>query len=177
MRWSVPGGERHPPTSDTPNLTEVEQMNALMPFRSRLSLWPELEGIQERMNRVFGTMPSVLAEEPMQWIPAVDLKEMDEEFVLTAELPGLEANDVVVDLEDNILTLRGEKKSSKEEQGKDGRWHLFERSYGAFHRSFSLPRNVQPDKIKAEFDKGLLMIHLPKKKESKAQHIQITAKK
>lgn len=149
-------------------------MNMLTPFRARLTPWPDIEGIQERMNRVFGPMSTLFAEEPMQWVPAVNLKEVDTEFVLTAELPGMKTEDVQVDVEENILTLRGEKKSEKEEEGKDGRWHLSERSWGAFQRSFTLPRNVEADRIKAEFDKGLLTIHLPKQKESKAHHVQIT---
>lgn len=151
-------------------------MNSLIPrSRSRMSPWQELETLQDRVNRLFGRpLPTLQLEEPMEWMPIVNLVEADDEFVLTAELPGMKPEDVEVDVEENVLTLKGEKKAEREE--KEGRWHLMERTHGAFERCFTLPRTVEPDRIRADFENGLLRVHLPKRKESKGRKIEINGK-
>jgi HSP20 family protein len=153
-------------------------MKTLQPRRAPLTPWSELENLQNRLERMLsGTLPRFAAELPMEWAPAVDMKETEQEFVLTAELPGIDEKDVDVEVEQNVLTIRGEKKSEREEkQEKDGHWHVVERSYGSFARSFTLPPAVDGAKIKADFDKGLLTVHLPKRKESAARRISIGAK-
>jgi HSP20 family protein len=109
--------------------------------------------------------------EAEEWIPAVELVEGDGEYLLTAELPGIAKGDVDVSVSDSTLTLKGEKKSEKEETR--GRTHYRERRYGAFQRSFTLPREVDPAKIKAEFENGVVKVHIPKGPEAKARHIEL----
>jgi HSP20 family protein len=156
-------------------------MSTLIPWRtasrpiSRLAPWAEFESFQDRLERMLGRpFQRALAEEPMAWAPAVDLKETDAEFVMTAEFPGMTEKEITIDVEQNTLTLRGEKKSEHEEKReKNGRWHVVERSWGAFERSFTLPSTVDAQKIKAEFKDGLLTIHLPKREKSNARRIPI----
>jgi HSP20 family protein len=94
---------------------------------------------------------------------------------VTAELPGVEEEDVNVTLADGVLTIRGEKKSERDEQDKDKSWHVVERSYGSFSRTISLPLDPDSAKVEAKFDKGVLHIHLPKPVEmaKKQQKIEI----
>src|ERR1051326_1670011 len=107
------------------------------------------------------------------WNPSVDIFENDNEVVVKAELPGMEAKDIDVKLENNILTLRGERRFEKE--AKEENYHRVEREYGAFSRVFSLPVTVNPDKGTAEYKEGVLKIGLPKKKEIKPKPIKIAA--
>ena len=152
-------------------------MKALTPWTRALSPWEELDKMQERVNRVFGlTSPTFLTEEGLGWQPAVNLKEDDGEYLLSAELPGLGLEDIEVDVDRDTLTLKGEKKFEHEEK-KEGRWHLYERSYGSFERSFTLPRAVEAEKVKAEFDNGILTVHLPKRKEAMGRKIEIAKRK
>jgi HSP20 family protein len=106
-----------------------------------------------------------------EWAPAVELVEKDGEYVLTAEVPGIPKGDIDVSIDDNVLTLKGEKKTEFEKE--EGRAHVRERRYGAFERSFTLPRNVDPAKVRAEFRDGIVEVHLPKGEEKKARHIEI----
>ncbi len=110
------------------------------------------------------------------WMPAVNVEEKDAEILLTAELPGLTENDVEIELENNILTLRGEKREIREEGDDEGRYHLWERTYGSFQRSFTVPRTVQHDNIDAHFENGVLTVHLPKAAEAKSRKISIGKK-
>jgi HSP20 family protein len=136
-----------------------------------------MENLQDRFDRMFGSFPA-LAEQPSEWWPAVDLKEAEGEFVLTGEFPGLTEKDLKVEIEQNVLTLKGEKKSEHEEtKEKNGRWHLIERSYGSFQRSFTLPGNVDASRIDAKFENGVLTVHMPKRQEAAARQIAITANK
>ena len=96
---------------------------------------------------------------------------------LTAELPGVEEKDLDVTLADDVLTIRGEKKSEHDEQDKDKRWHVVERSYGRFSRTISLPFYPDPAKVEAKFDKGVLQIHLPKRLEMAKKQQKIDIKK
>lgn len=106
--------------------------------------------------------------------PQVDVSETDEALVITADLPGMEEKDVDITLANGVLTLKGEKKDEREE--KEPNYHLMERSYGSFSRSFRLPETVDQDKCQATFDKGVLKISLPKAESAKAQvkHISIS---
>lgn len=110
----------------------------------------------------------------VEWSPAIELIEKDDEFLLTAEVPGLSPENVDIDVEEDVLTIRGEKKEEWEE--KKPRYHIWERSYGKFQRSFTLPRSVDPEKIEAEFKNGLLSVRLPKTMEAKARKVEIAAK-
>lgn len=136
-----------------------------------VSPWHELE---QMGNRMFGLEPN-LFRAPLfaetDWIPAVELIEEAEEFVLTAELPGLSKEDVHVSIDDNVLSLTGEKKIEREETR--DRAHIRERKYGTFERSFTLPRNVDAAKIRADFKDGLMTVHLPKGETAKSRKIEI----
>jgi HSP20 family protein len=132
--------------------------------------------LRDRMNRLFEDMvSSPRAEETdiMQstWAPAVDIYETENELVLTAEVPGVEEKDVEIKIEDNTLTLKGERKFEKET--KEENYHRIERAYGAFLRSFSLPNYIDQDKINAEYENGLLKVHMPKKPEVKPRKVKI----
>ena len=132
----------------------------------------EFNALTER----FGNFPGRLWESPASttaWNPAVDIFENDNEVVVKAELPGMEAKDIDVKLENNVVTLRGERRFEKE--AKEENYHRVEREYGAFSRVFSLPVTVNPDKVTAEYKDGVLKIVLPKKEEIKPKPIKIAA--
>jgi HSP20 family protein len=136
----------------------------------------ELNTLQSEMNRLFNN----LFETPVpngsnavrRWIPAMDLVETDDDFVLRADLPGLSEDEVNIELEDNVLTVSGERKSEHEDR-KEG-YYRVERASGSFSRSLTLPEGVGADAIKANFDKGVLEIHIPKPEERKPRKVQIT---
>lgn len=108
-------------------------------------------------------------------IPKVDVVEDDRSYQLSAELPGVELDDIKLDLSDGVLTLSGEKKIQDEEK-KEGNYHLMERRYGNFKRSFLLPVSIEADKIKADFKKGVLNISMPKSEKAQQQQRKIAIK-
>lgn len=107
------------------------------------------------------------------WAPAVDVRETNDELHVTAELPGLRSEDVSVTVENGVLTISGEKKQEVQEGKEDGNYYLFERHYGRFERSFTLPRTVNADQVKARFENGILTVSLPKAEEAKPRKVQI----
>ena len=109
------------------------------------------------------------------WAPPVDIFETENDIVLKAELPGVDPKDVEVKVEDNTLYLKGERKFEKEV--KDESYHRIERSYGSFARSFSLPNSINAEKVKAEYEDGLLTLTLPKREEAKPKTIKIDVSK
>jgi HSP20 family protein len=142
----------------------------------------DLVGLQERMNRLFdesfrGINRSGSEEDWVggSWAPAVDIYEQNGNIVLKAELPGIDPKDVDVRVENNILTLRGERKLDNEVKRES--YHRVERAYGSFTRSFTLPNVVDTEKIKAEYKDGLLRMTLPKKDEAKPKQISINVAK
>ena len=117
------------------------------------------------LGRGFGRFPSLArADYDDDVVPSMDVRETPSEFVVEAELPGLDEKDVSVTLNDGILTLKGEKKSEREE--KKGDFHLMERSYGSFQRSFRVADSIDADKVKATFEKGVLKVSMPKRPEA-----------
>ena len=131
---------------------------------------------QREMNRLFGEFfgEFPLAERgpesewaPAAFMPRVDVAETDAEVKVSAELPGMDEKDITVELQDDVLTLRGEKKRELEEKGKN--WFRREQSCGAFHRSIELPAGVEAGKAKAQFKKGVLTFTAPKRAEEQAQ--------
>jgi HSP20 family protein len=104
-------------------------------------------------------------------LPNMDVAETDKEIEITAELPGLEEKDVQINISDNVLTVRGEKKAEKEQ--KDKNYRLIERSYGAFERSLQLPEGVNADAIKATIDKGVLKVVVPKPAPAQSKKIEV----
>jgi len=136
----------------------------------------EMAALQERMNRLFSdirTQAPLKEEEIIQgtWVPAVDIYETNEAIVLKVELPGISLQDISVEVKDNTLTLKGEKKFEKEV--KEENYHRVERSYGSFQRAFTLPGTVQQEKVKAKFRDGILEIVLPKVEEAKPKQIKV----
>jgi HSP20 family protein len=138
----------------------------------------ELNTIQSEMNRLFNTFfesasPTNGGTSVHRWIPAMDLVEAENDFVLRADLPGLSEDDVKIEVEDNVLTISGERKSEHEER-KDG-YYRFERAYGAFRRTLALPEGVDPEQINATVENGVLEVHIPKPEQRKPHKVTITA--
>lgn len=105
------------------------------------------------------------------WAPMVDISENDEEFLIKVELPEVKKEDVTVVANDGVLTLRGERKSEKEEKNK--KFHRVERAYGSFARSFTLPDNVDAERIQATYKNGMLYLHLAKTEAARPKSIEI----
>lgn len=141
--------------------------------------WRDIDGFEDRLRRLFEEPLAFGETEPFGWVPAVDVAETDEEMILTAELPGLTEDDVEIDLEGNMLTIRGEKKeeTEKEEAKGERKMRIFERRYGAFSRSFTLPPMVEAEKIAAEVENGVLRVHMPKTSEARGRRIAVKSKK
>jgi HSP20 family protein len=128
------------------------------------------------LNERFANFPVRNWEAPlstMAWNPAVDIFENDNEIVIKAELPGMNAKDIEVKLENNILMLKGERRFEKET--KEENYHRVEREYGAFSRTFSLPAAINGEKVNAEYKDGILKVVLPKKEEIKPKPIKVMA--
>jgi HSP20 family protein len=124
-------------------------------------------------NSLFDTPTAANGGGLRRWVPAMDLVETDEQFVLTADLPGLGTDDVSIEVDDGVLTVSGERKVEHETK-KDGFYRL-ERSSGRFRRSLTLPEGVEADKIAAKFTDGVLEISIPKPAERKPQKVEIAA--
>ncbi len=138
----------------------------------------ELTSIQNEMNRLFNTFfdtPTAgtggNGNTLRRWIPAMDLVETEDHFVLKADLPGLTEADVNVEVEDNVLTVSGERKAEHEDK-REG-YVRVERSYGSFRRSLTLPEGVDPEAVSASFDKGVLEVRIPKPEERKPRRVAI----
>lgn len=136
------------------------------PFRELARLQREME---EMFDRLWPGWP--WGEREGTWVPAVDMVDRKDEIVLRADLPGLSEKDIEVTVQDNTLTIRGERKEEREEKKED--YYYCERSLGAFSRSLTLPAGVDTEKVKATFKNGVLEIHLPKAKEAKGRKIEI----
>jgi HSP20 family protein len=148
-------------------------MNAL----TRWNQLRQLEALQQGLGSLFSRSPAQWPEgqeEPMavaEWAPLVDISEDDREYLIKAELPGAKKEDVKITAEEGTLTITGERKFEKEEKGK--KYHRIERSYGSFARSFSLPDDVSPAKVSAEFKDGVLTVHLVKDQKAKPQQVEV----
>jgi HSP20 family protein len=137
----------------------------------------ELGTMRNRLRNFFQEPFSVLDEplatellsQPLGWAPVVEAVETPEEFIVTAELPGIPMEDVSVECENGVLMIRGSKKEEKKEIETETKFHLWERSYGEFQRSFTFPTAIKEDKIEAEYKHGVLKVHLPKTAEAKAK--------
>jgi HSP20 family protein len=129
------------------------------------------EPFSSEFNRLFDTLFQTNANSPQRWAPAMDLVEADDHFVLKADLPGLSDEDVSIEVQDNVLTVSGERKSEHEQRQRG--WYRLERSFGRFSRSLTLPEGVNPDGITASFDKGVLELRVPKPEQRKPRRIAI----
>ena len=133
----------------------------------------DFSGLQEHLNRLFeGGYPSRGDNSNLtSWAPAVDIYETENELVIKADLPEINDKDLDVRIENNTLTIRGERKF--EQKVKEGSYLRTERTYGSFSRSFSLPNTVNTETIKAEYKNGVLTVELPKRAESKPRQVKV----
>jgi len=135
---------------------------------SDVSPWREFETLTNRLGRLFDE-----SNQSTAWVPAVNVEETSDHVILTAEAPGLTLDDLNVEIENNILTVSGEKREERQEGSENRRYHLWERRYGSFRRSFTLPRTVDAEKVEARFDNGILTIQMPKSAEAKSRKIEV----
>jgi len=141
---------------------EVDPFAGWSPFREH--------GLGPRLLRLLGE-PGGAGAFRGRLAPAVDIAENDDRYVVTAELPGTKKDDITVEMKDQVLTIRGEKRNEREEKKEQSRW--IERGYGSFSRSFTLPANAIADRIKANFSDGVLTIEVPKAEDAKPRTISI----
>ena len=135
-------------------------------IRTRDSIFDDL------FNELYSLPTSFLSKSGMDLSPRIDISETDNEYKIEAELPGINQKEIDVKIDNNILTIKGKKEDVKEEKEKN--YHLRERYYGAFQRSISLPNNIEPEKIKASFENGVLNISVPKSDKRTPKKIEIS---
>ena len=142
-----------------------------------LTRWEPFRGVstlQDQINRVFEGLTTGAGNDSAlsTWSPAVDIYETEHELVVKADLPDVNEKDLDIRVENNVLTIRGERKF--ENSVSEGNYLRIERACGAFSRSFSLPNTVDPDAIKAEYRNGVLTVHVPKREEAKPKQIKVS---
>ncbi|MCD6254045.1 MAG: Hsp20/alpha crystallin family protein [Thermotogae bacterium] len=142
-------------------LLDIRREDFFRPFRE----------LQREIDRLFDDFFRTERREHTSFLPDVDIYEDDNKIYVEVEVPGMNKEDVKVKIEDNVLTIFGEKKQEKE--SKKHNYHVVERSYGTFQRSFALPDYVDTEKIKASYDKGVLKIEIPKKESAKPKVIDV----
>ena len=154
------------------NLTNTRVDRPFDPF------FEEILPLRNKVDRIFNKFFDV-AEEPMlttaKWAPVADIIETKDNFIVRAELPGVEEKDINVEIENNVLTLKGERKLETKTEEKDFR--RIERNYGQFMRTFTLPPNVITDKITAAYANGIIEVIVPKKEEAKPKKITLDIRK
>jgi HSP20 family protein len=138
----------------------------------------EFTTLQNEMNRLFNTVfdapaPGNAGNTLRRWMPAMDLVETEDHFVLRADLPGMKEEDVKIEFEDGTLTVSGERKA--EHESKNEGYYRVERAFGAFSRSLTLPQGIDPEAVAASFDNGVLEVRIPKPEERKPRRIEIGA--
>ena len=140
---------------------------AIRPYRTTTDpidrMFDSLQGLAGGMSGGQGLMRA----------PETDVVEMENEIRVSTEMPGLRREDIEIDLENNVLTLRGEKREEREEGGDGARYHLSERRYGTFTRSFVLPRDVDAENISASFADGVLTVRIPKSEKARRRRIEV----
>jgi HSP20 family protein len=145
-------------------------------MRTTLNRWDPFRGaatLQEQVNRLFGNVLEHSGEESnlTTWAPAVDIYETEHELVVKADLPEVEAKDLDIRVENNLLTIRGERKFEKKVN--EDNYLRVERAYGSFSRSFSLANTVNAEAIKADYQNGVLTLSIPKREEAKPKQIKV----
>jgi HSP20 family protein len=150
--------------------------------KNTLTRWSpirELEDMERRVSSMFDWNPfrrgNITADDEnmtvAEWSPLVDIAEDDKEYLIKVELPEVRREDVKVTVQDGTLTLTGERKSEKEDNGR--KFHRVERYYGRFERSFNIPDNADPENVKADFKDGVLRVHLAKSEKARAKQIDV----
>jgi len=140
------------------------------PWRG-LATWPSFPEVPTRLGQAFEQFFDDSVD-GMEWSPSVNIVEHDDELRITAELPGMKRDDVQVEVTEGMLILRGEKKAEAEKRMGNAR--LMECKYGAFERSFTMPRSVDADQVRAEFADGLLTVRMPKTEKAIGRKVEIT---
>ena len=136
----------------------------------RMTTSSPIFGLRREIDRLFD---DTFTRDGSHWSPAVDIKENESEITVELELPGIKPEDVEITSENGVLTVRGEKKTERKE-GEENRYHVVERSYGSFLRTFQLPQGIDEDQINAEFQNGILSIRIPKAALPQPKRIQIS---
>lgn len=145
-----------------------------MTMITRWDPFREMATLQDRMNRLFSDQFGALANDEAltgNFVPPVDVYEDENSIQVRLEVPGVDEKDIDIRLENNALTVHGERKFEKEE--KEENFHRIERRYGSFIRSFTLPSTVNPEDVQADYDKGVLKIRLAKRAEAKPKQIKV----
>lgn len=154
---------------------KIQQRTPVTPFISTIAR--DVDHLQESIQRMFENPFAPLGErmfpQALGWYPPVEVAETERELTLTAELPGMDQGDIKLEVEGDVLTLRGEKRSERVEEDTERQFYLEERTYGAFQRSFVLPPLVDAGRIAATFDKGVLTLRMPKNGEAKPRGREI----
>jgi len=143
----------------------------------RWTVSADFKNLQNQLHRLFEPFGRVASDEDLvsgTWVPPVDVAETQEHILVRAEVPGMRQEDIQIEFENGLLTLRGERKLDKSDTGVT--YHRVERTYGNFSRSFTLPRTVDPEKISAAYRDGVLEVTVPKKEEAKPKQIRIEVK-
>ncbi|HEX6081744.1 MAG TPA: Hsp20/alpha crystallin family protein [Methylomirabilota bacterium] len=133
-------------------------------------------GFKNEIDRLFDRLAELKGNEPLalgDWAPSMDVSETKDSLVCTVEVPGMEEKDLQVSLQENLLTIKGEKRKEREE--KDEHYHRVERSYGEFERSFRFSTPIRGDEVKASYKDGVLEVRVPKAEEAKAREIEVQA--
>lgn len=138
----------------------------------RTSLSAPVFGLRREIDRLFEDTFG-RGDGTTTWSPAVDVRESDKELRLEVEIPGMNPDDVELTAENGVLTIRGEKRGERKEGDEESRYHLVERSYGSFMRSFQLPQGLDESKIEADYNNGILSVHIPKAALPQPRRIQI----
>ncbi len=147
-------------------------MGMLTRYRNRTNEWPGLINMEDEINRMFEQFGK-----PFGWVdqgryaPAMDVRETDDAYIVEADVPGMKKEDVHIEVADNVLTIKGERKDEKEE--KDKNYHRIERSFGSFARSVALPAGFDGNKVTAKFENGVLTVTLPKPDERKPRRVEV----
>jgi HSP20 family protein len=139
----------------------------------RFDPFRDITSLRDEMNRLFTRTLGEGSSAGSAWTPAVDIFDAAGAIVLKAELPGLSPDDIDIEVDDNVLTLKGERRF--EEKVEEGRYYRVERAYGSFQRSVTLPQGVKADEITASFDSGVLTVRVPKADEVKPRKIAVAA--
>lgn len=146
---------------------------------AEITIWRPLHELKKEMDRIFqeffgrSYFPAERFE--IEWAPAVDVSETEDAIIVKADLPGVKPEDIEINIVDNVLTIRGEKKREAEEKKEN--FYRVERFYGSFMRAIQLPTEVEVDKVKAQYKDGVLKITLPKKPEEKKKVIKVEVEK
>ena len=142
---------------------------AIAPYRASTDLFRPL------LEEMFGPVTDGNRVASMMRGPAADVVEKENEIQVTVEMPGFRPDDLQVDIENNVLTIAGEKSESRSNGEKEGTYHLTERRYGRFSRSFVLPRDVEQDSIRATFEHGVLTVIVPKSERARRRRIEVSS--